>query len=56
MTTLEAACPICRKPAIVRYRPFCSVRCAQLDLGRWLGDGYKIETDEVPDEAGEEPE
>lgn len=35
-------CPICRKPASERYRPFCSKRCADIDLARWLGDGYVI--------------
>jgi endogenous inhibitor of DNA gyrase (YacG/DUF329 family) len=46
------ACPICRKPAEETYRPFCSKRCADIDLGRWLGGTYAIpavETDE-PDE------
>lgn len=34
-------CPICKKPAIVEHRPFCSKRCAQIDLGRWLGEVYR---------------
>ena len=46
-------CPICGKPAIQRYRPFCSARCAQIDLGRWLKGNYRIETDEPPDEPDE---
>lgn len=36
------ACPICRKPATPDYRPFCSRRCADVDLGRWLTGGYAI--------------
>ena len=36
------SCPICRKPAMQRYRPFCSKRCADIDLGRWLGEAYAI--------------
>ena len=36
------ACPICRKPADAKYRPFCSKRCADIDLGRWLTEGYVI--------------
>jgi endogenous inhibitor of DNA gyrase (YacG/DUF329 family) len=35
-------CPICRKPAAPQYRPFCSRRCADVDLGRWLTGGYAI--------------
>ena len=35
-------CPICRKPAKQRYRPFCSQRCADVDLGRWIGGDYRI--------------
>ncbi|HXC15722.1 MAG TPA: DNA gyrase inhibitor YacG [Stellaceae bacterium] len=47
-------CPICGKPATSRHRPFCSVRCAQIDLGRWLKGNYRIETDEGPDDPSEE--
>jgi endogenous inhibitor of DNA gyrase (YacG/DUF329 family) len=35
-------CPICGKPGSERYRPFCSKRCADIDLARWLGGGYVI--------------
>lgn len=35
-------CPICGKPALVRFRPFCSARCADIDLGRWLKGSYVI--------------
>jgi hypothetical protein len=41
-------CPICRKPRVAEYRPFCSKRCADIDLGRWLGGGYAIPTEEAP--------
>ena len=44
-------CPICGKPAAPQHRPFCSARCAQIDLGRWLKGNYRIETEEGPDEA-----
>lgn len=47
-------CPICRKPTAPGYRPFCSKRCADLDLARWLGGGYRIETEEEP-EPGDFP-
>jgi endogenous inhibitor of DNA gyrase (YacG/DUF329 family) len=35
-------CSICGKPADQSYRPFCSKRCADIDLGRWLKGGYAI--------------
>jgi endogenous inhibitor of DNA gyrase (YacG/DUF329 family) len=44
-------CPICRKPAVQAYRPFCSRRCADVDLGRWLTGSYAI-----PDEKSEQPD
>ena len=37
-------CPICGKPAVERHRPFCSHRCALIDLGRWLGGNYRVPT------------
>ena len=44
-------CPICGKQAEAKYRPFCSRRCADVDLGRWLKGSYAI-----PAEAAEEEE
>lgn len=44
-------CAVCGKPAIARYKPFCSSRCADIDLGRWLKGSYVI-----PGEAVEETE
>lgn len=35
-------CPICRAPAVTEWRPFCSRRCADADLGRWLAGDYRI--------------
>lgn len=38
-----AVCPICRRYETVReFRPFCSRRCADVDLQRWLTGGYAI--------------
>jgi len=48
-------CPICAKPRELKYRPFCSKRCQQVDLGRWLGEVYTIPVTELDDEDGEEP-
>lgn len=36
------ACPLCQKPTDKDYRPFCSKRCADLDLGNWLDDRYRV--------------
>ena len=53
--TTPRPCPICGKPATPQHRPFCSARCAQIDLGRWLKGNYSIPTEEGPDEGnGEE--
>lgn len=35
-------CPICGKPSKAATRPFCSKRCAEIDLHRWLSGGYAI--------------
>ncbi|MDH5488602.1 MAG: DNA gyrase inhibitor YacG [Rhodospirillaceae bacterium] len=40
------ACPICKKPAVAGYSPFCSKRCADIDLGRWLNGNYAIPAEE----------
>jgi uncharacterized protein len=48
-------CPICGKPTAHEYRPFCSRRCADVDLSRWLRGAYAI-PDEAEDEDGEQPE
>ena len=39
----QPKCAQCRKkPVSAEYRPFCSKRCADVDLGKWLNDGYAI--------------
>ena len=43
------ACPICGKPVKLESRPFCSKRCADIDLGRWLGEEYRIPAEEPPE-------
>lgn len=35
-------CPMCGRPTDAHYRPFCSKRCANIDLSRWLSGGYAI--------------
>jgi endogenous inhibitor of DNA gyrase (YacG/DUF329 family) len=44
----EKTCPTCGKPSVEKFVPFCSARCAQVDLGRWLTESYVVETDEPP--------
>lgn len=41
-------CPICGKPADAALLPFCSQRCADLDLHRWLGGYYAIPGEAIP--------
>jgi endogenous inhibitor of DNA gyrase (YacG/DUF329 family) len=44
-----ATCPICRRePADTKYKPFCSKRCADVDLQRWFTGGYAIPGGEEP--------
>ncbi len=45
----SSVCALCKKPATPPWLPFCSKRCADLDLHRWLGGDYRIETQERPD-------
>ena len=45
-----AKCPICGKPVEAAYRPFCSRRCADVDLQRWLRGAYAVPAEE--DESG----
>jgi uncharacterized protein len=45
-------CPICGMPAAEKLRPFCSRRCADVDLNRWLGGVYAIPVTEAADEDG----
>lgn len=51
-----SACPICGRAAVAEVRPFCSKRCADLDLARWLNGAYAISAPETDDEAGPGPE
>ncbi len=46
-------CPICDKPSVQEYRPFCSKRCADVDLQRWFTGAYAVpavEEDDPDDE------
>lgn len=48
----RSRCPVCRKSAEARWRPFCSKRCADIDLGRWLNESYSIPSQEEPEHDG----
>lgn len=44
-------CPICKKELTdTKYRPFCSKRCADIDLGNWFNEKYRFEATEVDEE------
>jgi len=45
-------CPICRKPAVEKFHPFCSRRCADVDLNRWLSGVYAVPVEKEEDEDG----
>ncbi len=49
----QGKCPICGNPTEQEYRPFCSRRCADVDLSRWLRGAYAI-PDEAESEDGDE--
>ena len=49
--TQKAACPLCQRPAEILHRPFCSRRCAQLDLGKWLTGSYAIPSYEAMEDS-----
>ncbi len=48
-------CPICQKDSVERYRPFCSKRCSDVDLGRWMTGRYAVPATE-PEELEEAAE
>jgi endogenous inhibitor of DNA gyrase (YacG/DUF329 family) len=43
-------CPICGAPPEARFRPFCSKRCADIDLGRWFSGSYSVPAVEPPED------
>ena len=47
-------CPICGRIASEKFRPFCSKRCADIDLHRWLSGGYVVAGSEDSEEDGAE--
>jgi endogenous inhibitor of DNA gyrase (YacG/DUF329 family) len=43
-------CPLCGKPAVEKYKPFCCARCADVDLHRWLSGVYAVPVEEDDEE------
>jgi len=50
----RGGCPICGAMPVARYRPFCSARCADIDLARWFNERYRVAGDPV--EGPEKPD
>lgn len=49
-----AVCPVCGKPSgASREKPFCSRRCADVDLGRWLTGSYRLPGGDAEDDASQ---
>lgn len=48
-------CPICGKPATEDYRPFCSKRCADIDLAKWFSGSYAVSGREEDEGDGQGP-
>ena len=49
--TTGSPCPICKKPARKAFRPFCSKRCADADLGKWFSGAYAVPGEPADPEA-----
>ncbi|KDE20028.1 hypothetical protein AZ09_09155 [Acetobacter aceti 1023] len=56
MTSKSPKCPVCGKPVQAEFRPFCSKRCADIDLGRWFSGDYRIPGAPAPHENDEKAE
>ena len=55
MTPQKPKCPVCGKPQTPDQKPFCSKRCADLDLQRWLTGRYVIAAVEADDDSTDTP-
>ncbi|MEO0402805.1 MAG: DNA gyrase inhibitor YacG [Pseudomonadota bacterium] len=45
------SCPICHEDMVKEYRPFCSRRCADIDLSRWMTGGYAMPSEREEDQT-----
>ena len=59
MAERRVPCPRCKQPALYaesnRWRPFCSERCRNLDLGAWASESYRVPDETPPDEPAPPP-
>jgi endogenous inhibitor of DNA gyrase (YacG/DUF329 family) len=53
--TSSQSCPICGKATDIAFKPFCSKRCSDIDLNRWLTGVYAVPVKEDEDENGTRP-
>jgi endogenous inhibitor of DNA gyrase (YacG/DUF329 family) len=53
VTAKPRPCPICDKPSVAESKPFCSERCRDVDLNRWLSNSYSIPGKPTDDEDAE---
>ena len=54
---MSRRCPMCRGEAVKdgnKFWPMCSERCQLLDLGKWLGEEYRVAAEPAEGEAGSE--
>lgn len=51
----SAACQICGKPRVQAFRPFCSKRCRNVDLARWIDGAYRVPVVETEPEDDDLP-
>ena len=49
---IKNSCPICRKPTVFEFRPFCSRGCRDRDLINWMDEGYRVPVRADDDEDG----
>ncbi|MCX2561101.1 DNA gyrase inhibitor YacG [Acetobacter farinalis] len=54
--TKSSTCPMCGAPTQEATRPFCSRRCADIDLGRWFSGQYRVPGPPADEENAEKPE
>lgn len=52
---MTVPCPICGKPAHPEFTPFCSKRCADVDLSRWFRESYAVPAVETDEEEADVP-
>lgn len=54
MTRPPRPCPICGKPRVEEHAPFCSTRCRDRDLLKWLDEGYTVPGRPAPPQQDDE--